>query len=98
MAVKYHPSNFGARHLAYAQAAAEKHHFLGLVYLQHKYDLMCRLPELELLPAALDLGMGVVTFSPLAMGLLSGSELKPVEGKQRPQSMSGIERYPDCTA
>ena len=76
-------SNFGARHLAYAQAAAEKRHFLGLVSEQHKYNLACRLPELELLPAARELGLGVIPWSPLGGGLLSGNVLKPVQGSER---------------
>jgi len=67
-------SNFGARHLCYAQAAAEKRHFLGLVSEQHKYSLNCRLPELEVLPTAIDLGIGVIAWSPLDGGLLSDHE------------------------
>jgi aryl-alcohol dehydrogenase-like predicted oxidoreductase len=68
-------SNFGARHLAYAQAAAKERHFLGLVSEQHKYSLLCRLPELEVLPAAQELGIGVIPWSPLDGGLLSGHAL-----------------------
>lgn len=64
-------SNFGARHLAYAKAAANNRHFLGLVSEQHRYNLLCRLPELEVLPAAQELGMGLLTWSPLAGGLLA---------------------------
>lgn len=67
-------SNFGARHLCYAQAAAEKRHFLGLVSEQHKFSLFCRLPELELLPTARELGLGVIAWSPLFGGLLSGKD------------------------
>lgn len=76
-------SNFGARHLAYAQAAAEKRNFLGLVSEQHKYHLMCRLPELEVLPAAQELGLGVIPWSPLGGGLLSGNVLNPAGGGAR---------------
>ncbi len=76
-------SNFGARHLAYAQAAAEKRNFLGLVCEQHKYNLACRLPELEVLPATQELGLGVIPWSPLGGGLLSGNVLKPQEGSTR---------------
>ena len=36
------------------------------------YSLLCRYPELEVLPAALDLGIGVIPYMPLAGGLLSG--------------------------
>ncbi|MCL1898497.1 MAG: aldo/keto reductase [Micrococcales bacterium] len=65
-------SNFGARHLAYAQAAAERRNFLGLVSEQHKYSLLCRLPELEVLPACQEMGLGVIPWSPLDGGLLGG--------------------------
>lgn len=75
-------SNFGARHLAYASAAAEKRHFLGLVSEQHLYNLMQRLPELELLPAAQDLGMGVIVWSPLAGGLLTAHALDASTGRR----------------
>ncbi len=76
-------SNFGARHLAYAQAAAEKRNFLGLVCEQHKYHLMCRLPELEVLPAAREMGLGVIPWSPLGGGLLSGHALVTEAGSRR---------------
>jgi len=75
-------SNFGARHLCYAQAAAEKRHFLGLVSEQHKFSLACRYPELELLPAAADLGIGVMCWSPLGGGLLSGHTVSPKPGSR----------------
>jgi len=65
-------SNFGARHLAYAQAAADRRNFLGLVSEQHKYSLRCRLPELEVLPACQEMGLGVIPWSPLDGGLLGG--------------------------
>ena len=75
-------SNFGARHLCYAQAAAEKRHFLGLVSEQHKFSLACRYPELELLPAAEDLGIGVMCWSPLSGGLLAGHTVNPTPGSR----------------
>lgn len=76
-------SNFGARHLAYAKAAADNRHFLGLVSEQHRYNLLCRLPELEVLPAAQELGMGILTWSPLGGGLLADHLL---DGNTDPQS------------
>lgn len=75
-------SNFGARHLAYADAAAEKRHFLGLVSEQHFYNLLNRLPELELLPTAQDLGLGVIVWSPLAGGLLADDALSVTAGRR----------------
>lgn len=79
-------SNFAARHLAYAQAMAAKRNFLGLVSEQHKYHLACRLPELEVLPAALELGIGVIPWSPLGGGLLGGGALNPAAGGGRSAS------------
>lgn len=75
-------SNFAGYHLALAQAAAEKRQFLGLVSEQHKYNLLCRLPELEVLPAAGDLGIGIIPWSPLEGGMLSGNMLDPEPGSR----------------
>ena len=36
------------------------------------YNLMNRQPEVELLPAAAEYGLGIATYSPLARGILSG--------------------------
>jgi len=76
-------SNFAARHLCYAQNSAAKRHYLGLVSEQHKYSLLCRLPELEVLPTAQDLGIGVICWSPLAGGLLGGHALAASAGRHR---------------
>jgi len=69
-------SNFAGWHLAAAQAEAKARHFLGLVCEEHKYNLLCRLPELELLPSAKGHGIGVVAYAPLEHGLLSRNALK----------------------
>jgi aryl-alcohol dehydrogenase-like predicted oxidoreductase len=69
-------SNFAGWHLVVAQEAAKSKGLLGLISEQHKYNLMCRLPELELLPAAKELGIGVLPWSPMAEGLLAGLNLK----------------------
>ncbi|MWC31391.1 aldo/keto reductase [Paenibacillus sp. MMS18-CY102] len=76
-------SNFAGWHLAKAQAAAKERHFLGLVSEQHMYNLMNRLPELEVLPAAQDMGLGVIVWSPLAGGLLGGNALSANADKKR---------------
>ena len=73
-------SNFAGWHLALAQAAAKERGLLGLVSEQHKYSLLCRLPELEVLPAAESLGIGILVYSPLGSGLLTGKALNPAEG------------------
>lgn len=65
--------NFAARHLVTAQYEAEKRNFLGLVSEQDKYNLVNRLPELEVLPAAKELGIAFLPWSPLHGGYLSGT-------------------------
>ncbi|WP_125580619.1 aldo/keto reductase [Lacticaseibacillus suibinensis] len=81
-------SNFGARHLAFAAAHAHDRHFLGLVAEQHKYNLLTRLPELELLPTVKDLGMGLIIWSPLESGQLAENILHPTDltGRRAEQS------------
>lgn len=75
-------SNFAGWHLAEAQAAARARNSLGLISEQHRYNLLCRLPELEVLPAARALGIGIMTYSPLNSGLLGGNALHPDEGSR----------------
>lgn len=76
-------SNFAAYQIALGQAKAEQRHFLGLVANQVKYNLLSRLPEVELIPASQELGLGVMCWSPLQGGMLSGSLFKDVASGQR---------------
>ncbi len=66
-------SNFAALHIAQAQCAAEKRHFLGLVSEQSLYNLTARMIELEVIPACQSYGLGLLPWSPLAGGILGGS-------------------------
>ncbi|ASB89034.1 aldo/keto reductase [Bacillus sonorensis] len=86
-------SNFAGWHLVKAQAAAEKRNFMGLVTEQHKYSLLERTAEMEVLPAARDLGLGVVAWSPLAGGLLGGRALKGAAGTRTSQRADLIEKH-----
>jgi aryl-alcohol dehydrogenase-like predicted oxidoreductase len=65
-------SNFPAWCIADAMHEARHRHFLGLVCEQTQYSLLCRLPELEVLPAARHFGLGVIPWSPLSGGMLGG--------------------------
>jgi aryl-alcohol dehydrogenase-like predicted oxidoreductase len=85
-------SNFGGRHICWAQEAARQRHFLGLVSEQHQYSLLKRQPELEVLPAALAEGLGVIPWSPLAAGLLGGHAL---DGKGGERSSSAAKTLSD---
>ena len=65
-------SNFAAWNIAQANEIAKQRHFLGLVSEQSLYNLTQRMIELEVLPAARHYGLGVLPWSPLGGGLLSG--------------------------
>jgi aryl-alcohol dehydrogenase-like predicted oxidoreductase len=86
-------SNFAAWHLATAQAAARARNFFGLVSEQHRYSLLCRLPELEVLPAARAMGIGVLAYSPLGGGLLGGKALNPEAGSRTAQWQAHIQPH-----
>ncbi|WP_167408310.1 aldo/keto reductase [Bacillus subtilis] len=86
-------SNFAGWHLVKAQAEAEKRRFMGLVTEQHKYSLLERTAEMEVLPAARDLGLGVVAWSPLAGGLLGGKALKSNAGTRTAKRADLIEKH-----
>ncbi|MBC8571235.1 aldo/keto reductase [Zongyangia hominis] len=68
-------SNSAGYDLCEAQMEAKKRNILGVVVEEHRYNLMCRLPELELLPAAQKLGIGTFAYSPLNAGVLAGKSL-----------------------
>ncbi|RUS45808.1 aldo/keto reductase [Cohnella sp. AR92] len=86
-------SNFAGHDLVKAQYEARHHRMLGLVSEQHKFSLTCRLPELEVLPAAEDQGIGVIAWSPLDGGLLGGNALKPAAGSKRANNAERAEKH-----
>ena len=96
-------SNFAGFHLAEANHVARSRNFLGLVSEQCKYSLLCRMPELEVLPACERYGIGVIPWSPLGGGLLAlggrggDAASKRREGewaqKSRPQHEAALAAY-----
>lgn len=64
-------SNFSAFDLLLCQNSAQNKHFIGLVSEQHRYNLMHRLAELEVLPATKRLGISFLAWGPLDAGRLS---------------------------
>jgi aryl-alcohol dehydrogenase-like predicted oxidoreductase len=76
-------SNFAGWHIAKANDAAAARGFFGLVSEQSIYNLMTREIELEVLPAAIDYGVGVIPWSPLEGGLLGGVLRKERAGQRR---------------
>ena len=78
-------SNFAAWNIAQANEIAKSRNFLGLVSEQSLYNLVQRSIELEVVPAAQEYGLGLLPWSPLAGGLLSG-------GSSDPRARSASER------
>lgn len=74
-------SNFAAWDVALAQSAASAQHFLGLISEQCLYNLAQRMVELELVPALRALGIGLIAYSPLHLGLLAGAFAAAEEGR-----------------
>lgn len=65
-------SNWSARHLMKALVLADSHDWARFVSLQAYYSLVGRDLEHELLPLCLEEGLGVLPWSPLSGGFLSG--------------------------
>ena len=65
-------SNFPGWKIAQANEKAIAHGRLGLVSEQSLYNLIERRAELEVIPACREYGLGVITWSPLAGGVLAG--------------------------
>jgi aryl-alcohol dehydrogenase-like predicted oxidoreductase len=75
-------SNFAGWDIATAQSAAAARHFMGLVSEQSLYNLNARTIELEVIPACRHFGLGIIPWSPLGGGLLSGALCKTTAGRR----------------
>jgi aryl-alcohol dehydrogenase-like predicted oxidoreductase len=75
-------SNFSAWHLMKARATADAHGYQGFVSQQIHYTLQAREAEYELVPIAIDQGVGILVWSPLAGGLLSGKYRRGQRGPE----------------
>ncbi len=65
-------SNFSGWHIMKALGISREHNYQRFVSQQIHYTLEARDAEYELLPVSIDQGLGVLVWSPLAAGLLSG--------------------------
>ena len=78
-------SNYAAYRLVESLLTSEKHNLHKFVSLQAKYNLVERSLELEHIPACRKFGVGIIPWSPLAGGFLSGKYQKdqnPPEGSR----------------
>jgi aryl-alcohol dehydrogenase-like predicted oxidoreductase len=82
-------SNFAGWHIARANELAGWRHSLGLATEQSIYNLNERTIELEVIPAVVEYGMGLIPYSPLGGGLLAGAVEKVTEGRRSGEYMQG---------
>jgi aryl-alcohol dehydrogenase-like predicted oxidoreductase len=78
-------SNFSAWHVTKALGVSALHGFQRFVSQQIHYTLQAREAEYELVPLAVSEGLGILVWSPLAGGLLSGKyrrDQDPPEGSR----------------
>jgi aryl-alcohol dehydrogenase-like predicted oxidoreductase len=77
-------SNFAAWQVAHALGVARAEGFAPLVAIQPMYNLVKRTAEIEILPMAQSLGIGVIPYSPTGGGLLTGKygvDRRPDQGR-----------------
>ncbi|MHB0952463.1 MAG: aldo/keto reductase [Allorhizobium sp.] len=78
-------SNYSGWHIMKALGVSDLKNYPRFVTQQIHYTLEAREAEYELLPISVDQGLGVMVWSPLAAGLLSGAfrrDQKPAESRQ----------------
>jgi aryl-alcohol dehydrogenase-like predicted oxidoreductase len=72
-------SSMYAWQFAKAQHVAERNGWTRFVSMQNHYNLLYREEEREMIPQCLDQGVGVIPWSPLARGWLTGSRTRDGE-------------------
>jgi aryl-alcohol dehydrogenase-like predicted oxidoreductase len=66
-------SNFAGWNIAQANEIAKNRNFLGIVSEQSLYNLVVRDVEMEVIPACLEYGVGLIPWSPVNRGVLAGA-------------------------
>src|ERR1700687_5858603 len=74
-------SNFPAWRVATAAVTADLRDWTPVSAIQIEYNLLQRTPERELLPMAEGFGMGVMGWSPMAAGILTGKYRRGEKGR-----------------
>ncbi len=82
-------SNYSAWHLMKALGVARAERFIVPVAQQIHYTLQAREAEFELVPATLDQGLGILVWSPLAGGLLSGKYRRGQDAPEGSRRLAG---------
>jgi aryl-alcohol dehydrogenase-like predicted oxidoreductase len=87
-------SNFAGWQLMKALAVADSHGFERFAAQQVYYSLEARDAEYELVPLAVDQGLGILVWSPLAGGLLSGKYRRDGSPESGTRQVSGTWNEP----
>ena len=85
-------SSMFAWQFAKAQAVADRRGSERFVSMQNHYNLVYREEEREMIPQCLDMGVGVIPWSPLARGVLAGNRTR---GGERRTTRSGSDQFAD---
>ncbi len=86
-------SNFPAWLMTRTMWVEELRRYAPLAAGQYPYNLIERGVEVELLPAAKALGVGITVYRPLAIGVLAGKYLAGVPGDTRGESDERVTRW-----
>jgi aryl-alcohol dehydrogenase-like predicted oxidoreductase len=81
-------SNYAGWQLMKALAVADAHGYQRFVSQQIHYTLQAREAEYELVPLTIDQGVGILVWSPLAGGLLSGKFRRGQRGPEGTRALS----------
>ena len=87
-------SNYAGWHVMKALGISERRGLQRFVSQQIYYSLQARDAEYELVPVALDQGLGILVWSPLAGGLLSGKYRRDQEGPQGSRHLTDWDEPP----
>lgn len=87
-------SNYSAWHIMKALGVSDATHRQRFVSQQIHYTLQAREAENELLPLAHDQGLGVLVWSPLAGGLLSGKHRRDRAAPEGTRQLAGWDEPP----
>jgi len=82
-------SDMPAWYAVKAATLAQVHNIPGHIAMQLEYSLVARTVETEHVPAALECGMGIAPWSPLAAGFLAGKYRRTEEGASGDGRLSG---------
>ncbi|MFD2615911.1 aldo/keto reductase [Terrilactibacillus laevilacticus] len=82
-------SNFAAYQLAKSHAISERMNLEKFISIQPRYNLLYREIEQELIPYSQEEGVGIIVYSPLARGLLTGKYTSPDDAPPESRAAHG---------